>query len=471
MSNGFDYSKYQKDIFKNIATGSGHSCIIARAGASKTFCIVESIKFVPKRKKILVVAFNKSIQEELNRKIQNAACDVLTLHSLGFRAIKRRFPSITVDNFKSQNILQKIAGEKCDVLAELDQCLSLCKATLSDTSSKIKEIIEKYSIDVGNLEIEEFCSIIVQALRKCKDDTSTINFDDMVWFPFVYSLNVGKYDYVMVDEVQDLNYSQLVMVKSAMHTDSRLFTFGDPRQVLYNFRGADWEKIDETLTKLNPAIFSLPICYRCPEKVVELARQIVSDIEVAPKAKQGEIFHITPQQMLTLIKPGDFVLSRTNAPLIKFCMMAIKNGIRANIRGRDIGKNLLSFVNRSKSKSVKSFLSYLVKWKDNEIQKAIVEKRDQTWIIDRYECLSNLCEDIETIKELTEKIKTIFNDDASNVVIFSSVHRAKGDETDNVFVLKDTLKQGYSEEEDNIVYVAITRSKSKLYMVSKYNVE
>jgi superfamily I DNA/RNA helicase len=82
-----------------------------------------------------------------------------------------------------------------------------------------------------------------------------------------------------------------------------------------------------------------------------------------------------------------------------------------------------------------------------------------------------LCEDIETIKELTEKIKTIFNDDASNVVIFSSVHRAKGDETDNVFVLKDTLKQGYSEEEDKIVYVAITRSKSKLYMVSKYNVE
>lgn len=468
MSN-FEYSKYQKEIFKDVATGTGNSAIIARAGSSKTFCIVESIKFIPKKKKTLVVAFNKSIQEELSRKIQNMTCDVLTLHSLGLRAIRHRFPGITVDNFKAQNIIAKIAGEKCEVLAELEQCLSLCKATLSDTSSKIKEVINKYEIDVGNLSEDEFCSIIVKTLRKCKEDTSRIDFNDMIWFPFVYGLNVGKYDYVMVDEFQDLNYSQLVMVKSALHSSSRLFTFFDDFQVIYSFRGADFAILSDALDKLNPKKFPLPICYRCPKSVVKLAQEIVPDIEIAPKAKEGEVKHITPTEMLKLIKPGDFVLSRTNAPLVKFCMMALKNGTRANIRGRDIGKNLLSFVNRSKAKTIKSFISYVMKWKDAEIEKAEIDKRDKNTIADKAECLLNLCEDMETIKELIDKIKSLFNDENNNVVVFSSVHRAKGDETNNVFVLSDTLKPGFSDEEDRIKYVAITRAREKLYMVSKYN--
>jgi superfamily I DNA/RNA helicase len=51
------------------------------------------------------------------------------------------------------------------------------------------------------------------------------------------------------------------------------------------------------------------------------------------------------------------------------------------------------------------------------------------------------------------------------MITCSSVHKAKGLEADKVFVLEDTLRY-HSIEEENIVYVAITRAKKSLVFVS-----
>src|SRR5690606_3738153 len=56
------------------------------------------------------------------------------------------------------------------------------------------------------------------------------DFDDMIWFPFVYRLNVGKFDVVFVDEAQDLNAAQIAMVLSACKVNGRIIAVGDPAQ-------------------------------------------------------------------------------------------------------------------------------------------------------------------------------------------------------------------------------------------------
>jgi len=302
----------------------------------------------------------------------------------------------------------------------------------------------------------------------CKSQTQIIDFDDMIYFPIVFNMNVGKFDVVFVDEAQDLNAAQIAMVLSANKIGGRIIAVGDPAQSIYQFRGADSRAIPNFVKKLNAKTLPLSVSYRCPQKVVRLAQELVPDIEAAADALEGTIDDLLVEQLLKTIKPGDFVLSRTNAPLVKHCMAALKIGIPANIQGRDIGSNLLYFIKKSKSKTIDSFVKYVVAWRDQEIKRLMAEKKNIEVCSDKAECLLNLCEGTLTIKDLKENIERLFNDiDDNNKVIFSTTHKAKGRERDRVFVLVGTYRKGAGEEENNLWYVAITRCKKNLYLVRK----
>jgi superfamily I DNA/RNA helicase len=83
------------------------------------------------------------------------------------------------------------------------------------------------------------------------------------------------------------------------------------------------------------------------------------------------------------------------------------------------------------------------------------------------ETLRSLAEDLASVTELEARIGQLFNDAATapgGQIVCSSVHKAKGLETDRVFVLKDTLRE-WPEEEKNIQYVAITRAKRELVWI------
>src|SRR5271154_284523 len=99
-----DWSVLQKNIFQDIAKGVGHTVVIARAGSGKTSTIVEGFKHIPRGKKTLMVAFNKAIADELRQRAPSYV-DTMTLHSLGFRAIKQSFGNgVMLENDKSTQI-------------------------------------------------------------------------------------------------------------------------------------------------------------------------------------------------------------------------------------------------------------------------------------------------------------------------------------------------------------------------------
>jgi DNA helicase-2/ATP-dependent DNA helicase PcrA len=466
-----EWSDFQKDIFRDIAKATDHTVVIARAGSGKTSTIVEGFRYLPKGKKTLMVAFNKSIADELKQRAPSYV-DVMTLHSLGFRAIKQSFGNVILEQDKSRMIVAGIIGEDYD-LWELNQsickCVSLCKGFLFDTPKGVDDLIDRFGIEIFDLSREVFIDHVLKTLAKAKSQKQVIDFDDMIWFPFVYRLNVGKFDVVFVDEAQDLNAAQMAMVMSAVKPDGRIIAVGDPAQSIYQFRGADSEAMPNFINKLKAKTLPLSVTYRCPKKVVALAQEIVPDIVAHKDSPDGEVIDLDVGLLLKTVKPGDFILSRTNAPLIKHCMALLKAGVPANIQGRDVGANLIYFIKKSKAKTINAFITYVNNWKDQEIKRLLSEKKNIEICEDKAECLLNLCEGTLTIKDLKETIEKLFNDVADNAkVILSTTHKAKGLERDRVFVLVGTYrKSGAGGEEDNLWYVAITRCKKELYLVIK----
>lgn len=466
-----EWSAYQKDIFKDISKGNDHTVVIARAGSGKTSTIVEGFKYLPRGKKTLMVAFNKSIAEELKQRAPSYV-DVMTLHSLGYRAIKQTFGNdVVLDNNKCFTIVKEFIDESdFELNISICKCVSLCKGFLVDAPLKIGELMDKFDIEIFDLKREKFIEIVIKTLGKCKAANKIVDFDDMIWFPFVYRLNVGKFDVVFVDEAQDLNAAQMAMVMSAVKTDGRIIAVGDPAQSIYQFRGADSEAIPNFINRLKAKTLPLSVTYRCPKKVVKIAQEVVPDLEAAANADDGLVSDLDSSELLKKVKPGDFVLSRTNAPLIKYCLALLKNGVPANIQGRDIGSNLQYFIKKSKAKTINSFIDYVNAWREQEVKRLMSEKKDTSIAIDKAECLLNLCEGILTIKDLKETIEKLFNDvDDASKVIFSTTHKAKGLERDRVFVLINTYRYGpgVTGEEANLWYVAVTRAKSELYLVRK----
>jgi DNA helicase-2/ATP-dependent DNA helicase PcrA len=474
-----NWSDYQKAIFKSIAKDTGHLIVEAYAGSSKTTSAIESFKYVPKGKKTLALAFNKIIQEEL-RSRSPSYIETFTFHSLGYRAIKQRFGNVELNDHKVFDIVSETLDKKTnyDLINNICDTVAYCKYTLSDTPKQIEDLILNFGIDTCEMDDDKFIKLVINTLGKSKSITNKIDFNDMCWLPFVYNLPLGQYDYVYVDEAQDLNKSQLVMAKKASKTNSgRIIVIMDPNQALYSWRGADSTVVDSIKKDETTKSLQLPISYRCPRSVIDLAKKWVPDITCPETAIDGEVSDITTDKMYDIVKPGSFILSRTNAPMIKICMLLIKRGIKANIRGRDVGKQLNYLIKKSKKKQMAAFLKWLECWKDEEVEKLISKKINTDNVLDRYECLVSLCEEHKTLEEVSEKIDHLFDDtDEKNIVILSSVHRAKGLERDNVFILRWTFRQWLDDklefiekpnEEANIAYVAATRAKKSLYIVRK----
>jgi superfamily I DNA/RNA helicase len=310
------------------------------------------------------------------------------------------------------------------------------------------------------------------------EDLSVVDFDDMIWLPLVHQrlkLNFEKFDFVFVDETQDLNKAQIEFVMNSLQPETgRIVAVGDRKQSLYGFRGADVEAIPRMIEMLNAKVLPLSISYRCPKLVVEAAKELVPQIEAFENQIDGEILEMKYPEFMNSVKVNDMVICRTNAPLVKPAFVMIRRGIKAIIRGQDIGEALINFVERFNAQDLMQLESLMAEWTEKEHSRLIEQGKELAaeMVVDKHETLMGVASQCRTVMELVEKLRMLFSDKVEGVV-FSSVHRAKGLEAESVYILHRELmphpraKMGTWEEEQewNTKYVAITRSKNRLIWV------
>lgn len=473
-----EWSEYQRAIFDDVATGDGNTVVVARAGTGKTTTIVEALKHVPAGETCLLVAFNKSIARELGERTPPGV-RVATLHSHGFSAVRREFPGVAVEEGKARRLVMeqfpKVHGKMRTAACKV---ASLAKgAMLPDGDSghvgQMLDVMDQFWVadfptDAEREQVAQMALWLLDRSRDVAGTGGTIDFDDMIWLPAVLHLSLYRNDRVFVDEAQDLNPCQHVLVQSSVKRHGRLCAVGDDRQAIYGFRGADRDSLNRIATVFAAKRLPLSITYRCPKLVVQAVQPIVPDYQAADSNPDGVVEDCGEERMMMESRAGDFILSRTNAPLIGHCLDFIKAGKRATILGRNIGKSLGSLVEQSKAEDVPALVRYVEAWADREAQRML--KRDVEapvgHIYDRRDCLKALAEAVDTVEGVRRRIDELFGDgDPLDCIALSSTHRAKGLERDRVWMLRDTYLRGKSQEERNLFYVAATRAKRELRFV------
>ena len=250
---------------------------------------------------------------------------------------------------------------------------------------------------------------------------------------------------------------------------------GDTYQSIYAWRGADAAAMSRMKKELNAEELPLSLSYRCPVKIKELVNTEFPYIkfEVPDWAIDGEVIREVSYKATEQIKPDDMVLCRVNADLIPLAFTLIRNGIKATVRGRDIGKGIISLIKKSKAYSVDELIRWADNWRIAEITKATrLDSKDRIQIIqDKFDTLYALTDGANSVADVVERCETLFSDDNIGVTL-SSIHRAKGLEADNVFILRPDLlphpaakSPEQLQQESNLRYVAVTRAKKKLTWV------
>ena len=480
------HSEQQKSIFNWFKDGQGNLVIRARAGTGKTYTVIKAIDFAPERK-ILMAAFNKRIAQELKEKIKNPNAEAKTLHSVGCGYVYRNWEGVVLSDERAGRLArQSLPASAPDAVVNLVARLAAIgkNACPFPEPGDLVEYAYQFDLDPDEYLEEQGWNVdrIAVAAEKamtlaCEKD-GTFDFDDMVFVPVRNGWVRPKYDLVVIDEAQDMNASQLMLAMGVCKRGGRIAVVGDDRQAIYGFRGADSNSIDRLKGELVAHELGLTITYRCPKKVVEIARTIVPDYMAAPEAPEGVVREAQYEQMITEAGPGDFVLSRKNAPLMKVCLKFIAQGRRAMIEGREIGTGLLNVIKAVKGKSVPDFMERLTKWEEKQRTRLLktgkksAEKKAE-FITDQAECLRAVAQapDVKSIDSMKSKIMEMFGETSGgkhDFIVCSSVHKSKGLERKRVWGLVETLYPGGRRgviEEQNIAYVMYTRAMSEFVSV------
>lgn len=466
-------NEFQKAIFEEVAHGTEHLVIQARAGTGKTTTILEALNKVPAGKSVLLCAFNKSIQTELAARAP-AMADVKTLHSIGYGCLVRHFGAKPiVDWSHARTVVRKYLKENRVYITgrqtALVKLIGLAKNTLSTEKDQLEALAFQFGLQDWSSPAKVLAEQAMDILDQSADPSDRIvDGDDMIWLPVVHDVKPKSYDVVFVDEAQDLNMCQCWMVAQMIRDGGRLVAVGDPRQAIYRFRGAGSDVISDLVREFSAKVLPLSITYRCPKRIVQMAREVVPDYQPAPDAPDGEVERVEWGDCVKHAEPGCFVLSRKNAPLARMCLELLSRGTPARVAGKDIGRNLIGLIDKSKAASVKDLSAWLDEYRENEAERLLPDKESAYELVcDKVECLGIMMEGESRAADVAAKIEEIFSgDDDDDVVLCSTVHKAKGLERDVVWVMEDTFCRGKSDEEDNIWYVAITRSKGALMLVS-----
>lgn len=292
--------KFNESQTSAILHKDGPMLVLAGPGSGKTATLVERTKnLITKHgvspSNILVITFTKAAANEMKLRFEqemiqeNSGQGVPrvtfgTFHAIFFMVLKLAY------NYNSSNIISD--ETKYQAMRELINRYGL---EYRDENELMSGIFGEISmIKNSRIPLEYFYSSQCgeDIFRKIYRDYEAflkkhrlIDFDDMLTLtyelfrerPDILSAWQKKYQYILVDEFQDINQIQYDILRMMAAPENNLFMVGDDDQSIYRFRGSKPE-IMLHVPKDYPEVkqIQLEMNYRCPKAVVDASQKLIS---------------------------------------------------------------------------------------------------------------------------------------------------------------------------------------------------
>lgn len=318
----------------------GVSIVNAGAGTGKTSTIVGKITYASIANpycSILAISFTKKAVAELQCRIigtANVICS--TFHAFFYRILRangyKNFGFL--DENRKHFLIESIAGSdkyreavNPETLAE-----AICKG---DMNGIVGEAVADY---LDTLKAER-----------------VLCFDSMQYFveellkkvPATAVRVRSLYDYVLIDEAQDLSAVQAEIIKLIWpkNRDCNLTFVGDPNQSIYSFRGSKAEVMDELAKYYKADVYTLATNYRSGQHILDYAEKVLPAAKglksVAGMGRQVQIDgYADKAEEAEAVVDKIKILHNSGVPLADICVLFRSSGAVSELYEELISENI-----------------------------------------------------------------------------------------------------------------------------------
>ena len=334
--------------------------------------------------------------------------------------------------------------------------------------------------------------IIDNELRRYKKEYNLIDFNDMIT-EFTKSDKSPKFDVVFIDEAQDLSLMQWDMARTIWNKTEDSFIAGDDDQAIYKWAGAD---VDSFIA-LEGQYLPLTQSFRIPAKVHGVAMGIINRIRNRidktwqPKTVQGNLHRHYNADTIDMSNGEWLVLARTKHLLKDIEESLYQRGLYYTSKYRrgtekDLHEAATNWEHLRQGqlvnfKQIENIAKYMgpKHWHKKKIKGMV---KESFYGID------------QLVRDYGLQVKTVWYeafDDAGQTKVnylrkmrangeklneaprieLSTIHGAKGGESQNVVLLTDLTQntmKGYErdpDDENRLFYVGATRTKENLHII------
>ncbi len=274
---------------------TGPMLVLAGPGSGKTTVITERTKYLIQNhgvdpSHILVITFTKAAAAEMKERFwrlmgqKRYPVTFGTFHAVFFQILKHAY------GFHSGNIARE--EQRFQFMQEIVQKMGL---EYEDENEFIGDLLGEVGLmkNTGiSLEhyypkncAKEIFEQIYQGYEQRMRAHRLIDFDDMLVYcqellaqrKDILSAWQQKFEYILIDEFQDINKVQFDIIKMLARPQDNLFAVGDDDQSIYRFRGAKPELMlgfEKSYPEAKRVL--LDVNYRCPREVVESSLRLIS---------------------------------------------------------------------------------------------------------------------------------------------------------------------------------------------------
>ncbi|OIP42444.1 hypothetical protein AUJ95_01715 [Candidatus Desantisbacteria bacterium CG2_30_40_21] len=391
----------QRDAVTHI---NGPILVLAGAGSGKTRVIIYRIAHLLSQgispKHILAVTFTNKAAAEMKKRIEqfNETMDINglwinTFHSASLRILRAHYPkknfTIYDESDKSTVVKAVLKETNYDVKPNsVGSFISQCKNKMQTPSNhKPINFWEERMLNCYKLYQEQL------------EKHNGLDFDDIIMktihlfqeSPQVLSHYQTRFNYLMVDEYQDTNYSQYLLIRMLAEKHHNICVVGDDDQSIYGFRGADISNI-LNFEKDYPSIKTVRLeqNYRSTKPILDTANRVI-EFNRNRKGKQlwtektvgakveFRLLRNEHDEANFVVRTISEAMSRENRKLIDFVVLyrvnaqsrVLEDAFRmANIPYTIVGG--MSFYSRKEIKDILSYLKIIVNPLDAVALKRIV---------------------------------------------------------------------------------------------------
>lgn len=470
--------------------------INAVAGSGKTTTLIEYAKTRPAGSRILYIAFNKTVKTEALQKFAAAGINHVkaeTAHSLAYQYIIRNNHYQLVQGHKNYELCDLLCiktGDQGNDIVIANYVNKFISYFCNSGAMRVQDL--NYADTVTDAKaktfVNNFYKLIEQFTRAAlaKMDKAEIAVThDFYLKKFQLSQPLLPYDYILFDEGQDASAAMLdVFLKQ---TAIKVIV-GDTHQQIYG-----WRYAINSLQQVDFPVRHLSHSFRFDDEVALIANKIVA---WKSKLQLPAAVKIIGSGKPGLVNYTKATLGRTNTGLL---LNAIAQWQHGAIKKLYFEGNINSYTFADEGASLYDVL-HLYNGKPEKIKDRMMagmkNMKDLEDYIDKTED-NSLGMIVEVVKEFGNLLPALINELKANHtaskeeadMIFSTVHRCKGMEYDEVILLNDFINEAKLQkylapfekekmteadtnrlaEEINILYVAITRTKNKLNIPAEIN--